>query len=266
MKTLIYQYWDGKERKGNLAGVELMKAYADKIGAEHVYEKDVNFRSDLGSYSSSYGMFKPIYEYGDYDYVMYADCDVVPKDNCDENIFEFLGDHDVGICEEPNAPSARKKYTIGGGINNKNDEAWVDLVERKWNVTMPRTLDGLPKVYNSGMVLWSKAGMEKAREKLVDFGKYVNLVSVFKLPPFYTCDQHYIHAMLEVCEFNWKLMPYKWNSSVHYDPGVKQQPRPVIDLRKDNYNFVHIQLNGADNFDKNRIHRIVNQPVKDWNL
>ena len=266
MKTLIYQYWDGTERPGNTAGVELMKAYADRIGAKHVYEKDIKFRTNLGSYSSSYGMFKPILEDNDYDYIMYADCDVVPRDNCKENIFELLGDHDIGICEEPNAPSARKKYTIGGGINNKNDEAWVDLIERKWNVTMPRTLDGLPKVYNSGMVLWSKAGMEKAREKLVDFAKYVNLINVFKLPPFYTCDQHYIHAMLEVCNFNWKVMPYKWNSSVHYDPGNKQQPRPVIDLRKDNCNFVHIQLNGADNFDKDKIHRIVNKPIEEWEL
>ena len=266
MKTIIYQYWDGIEKPGNKAGVELMKQYADKIGADHVYEKDANFITNIGSYSSSYGLFKAIYEYSDYDYVMYADCDLVPRDDCTENIFENLGDHDIGICEEPNAPLARKKYTIGGGINNKNDEAWVSLIEKKWNVTLPRTKDGLPKVYNSGMVLWSKAGMEKAREKLYDFGKYVNLINAFKLPPFYTCDQHYIHAMLEVCNFNWIQMPYKWNSSVHYDPGVKIQPRPVIDLRKKDYNFVHIQINGADNFSKEKIHTIVNKPVKEWQL
>jgi hypothetical protein len=86
------------------------------------------------------------------------------------------------------------------------------------------------------------------------------------MPSFNTCDPPYIHAMLEVCEFNWKTMPYKWNSSVHYDPGVKSQPRPVIDLRKENCNFVHIQLNGADNFDEEKINRIVNLPDNEWNL
>ena len=268
MKTLIYQCWDGEERKGNLAGVKLMKDYADKIGAEHIYEHNPQFRTDLGSYSPNYGKFKPVYEHGDYDYVMYADCDVVPRDNCTENIFEMFDDEmvEIGICEEPNAPLARSKYTIGGGINNANDERWVELVEKKWPVKMPRTSSGLPKVYNSGMILWSKTGMEKAREDFFDFGKYVKLMNAFNMPAFYTCDQPYIHAMLEVCDFNWKTIPYKWNSSVHYDPGNKTAPRPVIDLRKDNCNFVHIQLNGADNWSEDKIHRVVNLPVSEWQI
>ena len=263
MKTLIYQCWDGKERSGNLAGQALMKAYADKIGSDYVYEHNPQFRTDLGSYSANYGKFKPIYEYNDYDFVMYADSDVVPKDDCKENIFEGF-DAELGICEEPNAPLTRNKHTIGGGINNANDEKWVELIEKKWPVKMPRTKSGLPKVYNSGMLLWSNDGMKKARDKFYDFAKYVKLMTAFKMPPFYTCDQPYIHAMLEVCKFDWKTMPYKWNSSVHYDPSVKTAPRPVIDLRKDNYNFVHIQLNGADNWDSNKIHRVVNLTVNEW--
>lgn len=268
MKALIYQYWDGNEKQGNLTGVELMKDYAEAIGVDHVYEHDTKYKTGLGQYSSSYGMFKPILEENDYDYIMYADCDVVPRENCKDNIFEEFktANAEIGICEEINAPAARKKYSIGGGINNANDEKWVDLMERKFKVQLPRTKDGLPKVYNSGMVLWSKAGMEKAREKLYSFEKYVNLCTVFKLPSFYTCDQPYLHAMLEVCNFKWTTMPYKWNSSVHYDPGNKQPPRPVIDMRGNDCKFVHIQLNGADNFDADKIKRIVNNPVKDWNL
>ena len=266
MKNLIYQCWDGDERSGNLAGIEAMEKYADKIGAEYVYEHNPKWRTDLGSYTANYGKFKPVYAYEDYDNVMYADCDLVPRDDCGENIFESIKDYEIGICEEVNAPLARKRHTIGGGINNANDEKWVGLVEKKWPVTMPRTTSGLPRVYNSGMILWSKDGMKKAREKFYPFEKYVKFTKAFNLPSFYTCDQPYIHAMLEVCEFNWKTMPYKWNSSVHYDPGVKSQPRPVIDLRKENCNFVHIQLNGADNFDKEKINRIVNLPVDEWNL
>lgn len=265
MKNLIYQCWDGPEKSGNLAGVEAMKKYADRIGVEHIYEHNPKWKTNLGSYSANYSKFKPVYEYSNYDHVMYADCDLVPKENCTENIFEnFNGD--LGICEEYNAPLARKKYTIGGGINNKNDEKWVKLIEKKWRVTMPRNTQGLPKVYNSGMLLWSKKGMKEARAKFYDFEKYVALITAFRLPPFYTCDQPFIHAMLEVCKLDWKQMPYKWNSSVHYDPGNKVHPRPIIDLRKDNCNFVHIQLNGADNWTWDTINRVVNQPKEQWGI
>lgn len=270
MKTLIYQCWDGPQRTGNMYGTVQMEKYAKRIGADYHYDLDANFRTDLGQYSPNYTKFRPVldnifYDMG-YDYIMYADCDVVPREGLEENIFEQLGDHDIGICEEVNAPIARKRHTIGGGINNANDEKWVDIIEKKWPVTMPRTMTGLPKVYNSGMLLWSKNGIEKARKELFDFAKYVKLINAFKLPSFYTCDQPYIHAMLEVCHFDWKVMPYKWNSSVHYDPAVKTQPRPIIDLRKENCNFVHIQINGADNFRGDKINRIVNLPVEEWDL
>lgn len=269
MKTLIYQCWDGSERPGNMAGIEAMKKYANKIGSDYKYEHNPKFRTDLGSYSPNYGKFKPIYEdeYLEYDYVAYIDCDVNPVDDLEESIFDqFIDtDYEVGICEEINAPLARKKYTIGGGINNANDEKWVEIVEKKWPVKMPRTKDGLPRVFNTGVIVYSNAGLRKAREKLFDFAKYVQLAQAFRLPAFYTCDQPYFHAMLEVCEFNWKIMPYAWNSSVHFDPGVKQHPRPVIDLRR-NAKLVHIQINGADDWDANKIYRITNLPVKEWKL
>jgi len=271
MKTLIYQCWDGLKRTGNMAGVEEMKKYADRIGSEYLFEHNPGWLAgDIGRYSVNYNKFKPVIhpdiQNENYDMIMYADCDVVPRNGLEENIFDQLGDHDVGICEEVNAPVTRKRHTIGGGINNENDEKWIEIIEKKWPVTMPRTKTGLPKVYNSGMLLWSRKGMQKARQNFFDFGKYAQLMRAFKMPDFYGCDQPYIHAMLEVCHFDWKTIPYKWNSSVHYDPGVKTQPRPVIDLRSKGYNFVHIQLNGADNFDADKINRIVNLPVDQWQI
>lgn len=269
MKELIYQYWDGPERPGNLAGIKATKAYADRVGAHHRYDHNVKFREDLGLYSPNFGKFKPIFDESldEYDYITYMDCDVIPVDYCSESIFHYFASTgaEVGICEEWNAPVARKNYTIGGGINNENDERWVSIIEKKWPVVMPRTNEGLPKVYNTGVLVFSRSGIMKARETLFDFAKYVNLMEVFKFPKFYACDQPYFHAMLEVCKFNWITMPYKWNSSVHYNPGVKTHPRPVVDLR-DGSNFVHVQLNGADNWDEEKIMRVVNLPVAEWNL
>ena len=60
-------------------------------------------------------------------------------------------------------------------------------------------------------------------------------------------------------------MDYKWNSSVHYTPGTSGDNRPVTDLR-DNPNFVHIQLRGADNWNEDKIIRVTNLPVGDWKL
>ena len=50
--------------------------------------------------------------------------------------------------------------------------------------------------------------------------------------------------------------------TAHYQPGTKD-PRPVVDLR-DSANFVHVQLAGANNFDKVKMNRVVNKPVNEW--
>lgn len=267
MKTAIYQYYDGQSTSGNDAGRKAMEEYATRIGADYIYEQDPRWRTDLGRYSPHYGTFKPIYtdSFYEYDYIMYADTDVFPREGLEENIFEGF-DAEVGICEEHNAPLARKLHTIGGGINNKNDEKWCSVIKEVYGKDMPRTSSGLPKVYNSGMIVWSKQGMEKARKNFKKFASFQAVVKGAGLPDFYTCDQPYIHAMLEVCEFDWVTMPYKWNSSVHYDPASKVKPRKIIDLREEDYNFVHIQMNGADNWSEEKLHRITNLPVEEWQI
>lgn len=268
MKTVIYQYWDGPTTSGNEAGRKAMKEYADRIGSDYIYEHEPKFVTNLGRYSPHYGSFKPIYteSFHEYDYVMFADTDVFPVEGLEENIFEqfYDTDYEIGICEEWNAPDARVKHTIGG-INNYNDEQWVKLIEDVFNVKMPRNEKGLPRVYNSGVVVYSNYGLLKAKYKFTKFEQYVTMVQTKGLPSFYTCDQPYLHAMLEIGKFKWKTMDYKWNSSVHYKPGTKGPQRPVNDLR-DNANLVHIQLGGADNLSESTLHRITNLPVDQWQI
>jgi lipopolysaccharide biosynthesis glycosyltransferase len=268
MKCIIYQYWDGVETSGNIAGVELMKEYSDRIGVDHLYEHNPKFQTNLGAYSPHYGSFKPIFteSFYDYDYVLFTDTDVVPVNNLEENIFEEFAETnaELGICEEWNAPEIRLKHTIAG-INNANDEKWVRMIEENFQVEMPRTNNGLPRIYNSGVVVYSNDGMLKAKNNFIDFSKYISMVKSINLPAFYTCDQPYLHSMLEASKLNWITMDYKWNSSVHYDPSSRQSPRKVNDLRN-NSNFVHIQLNGADNFNKDQINEVVNFPLEKWTL
>jgi hypothetical protein len=40
----------------------------------------------------------------------------------------------------------------------------------------------------------------------------------------------------------------------------------VHDGRTDKTNFVHVQISGADNMDTDAHYRMVNLPVKDWNI
>lgn len=264
-KKLIYQYWDGTPTSECEASVKAMKNYAEEIGAEHLFELGPKFVTDLGKYSPHYGQFKVVFDesFDKYDQILFTDTDVFPVEDLQESIFDELAPtDDIGIVEEWQQTEVRKKHTVAG-INHQNDLQWARIVENKWDVQMPRAKCGSVKAYNSGVVLWNRSGLEKAKKNFVPFKEYVNLIRAAGLPVFYTCDQPYLHAMLEVAELNWKSMDYKWNSSVHYVPGTSGR-RPVNDLRNDEANFVHVQLAGATNFDEERLHRVVNMPVWAW--
>jgi hypothetical protein len=269
MKTAVYQYWDGPQCSGNDAGSFAMKQYANKIGADYFYDDNPGFVTDLGKYSPHYGAFKPLFDnrFDDYDYILFVDTDVWPVEHTTENIFDqFVGtDVEVGICEEADQPLVRLTVDVGG-INGANDKRWLQMIESTFQVKLPVTEQGLPRVYNSGVVVYSKAGRLKAQQKFVQFGKYVSMVQAIGLPPFYTCDQPYLHAMLEVCKFNWITMDSKWNSSVHYVPKTGGNPRPVVDLRTPETNFVHVQLNGKHHFSASKLWDITNLPVDQWKL
>ena len=188
MKNLIYQYWDGKILPGCQAGVDNMKAYAARIGADYLFEHNPRFVTNLGQYSPHYGAFKPIYDekFHKYDNILFADTDVFVVDRLEENIFENF-DADIGICTESFQPKFRTKST--GQISSTNDEKWASAVKAKWNAEMQRTPEGLLKVYNSGVVLYSNKGLLKAKEKFIPFTEYVNLIKSTGLGSFYTCDQ-----------------------------------------------------------------------------
>ena len=62
MRNIIYQYWDGTMNSGAIYGAKVMKEYANRIGAEYLFEDNPRFRSDLGAYSPHYGQFKIVYD------------------------------------------------------------------------------------------------------------------------------------------------------------------------------------------------------------
>lgn len=258
---LVYQFYEGNLTSGNKAGVHLMKEYCNRIGVKHLFELNPTWpkeariqRKNLGKYNPHYGAFKFIFDekFDSYDSIMFCDCDVVPVDNLSESPFDEFN-QEIGICEEYMMPDLRTKFNIGG-INIHNDKKYANLCEQKYNVVMSKDSLGRPRVFNSGMVIYSKEARIKARQIFPDFKEYCQLVSR-NLPPFYQGDQNYLNAMLP--KFKWQLMDYKWNSQIFFKPGTSGDNRPIADYRS-NPNFVHVQLRGADNYTYDKLKQIVN--------
>ena len=55
-----------------------------------------------------------------------------------------------------------------------------------------------------------------------------------------------------------------WNSYVHFVTGPLALQDSINDSRNKSTKFVHVQLSGADYFDNEKIHRIVNSPRSKW--
>lgn len=264
MRNLIYQYWDGNLLPGVHAGVANMKRYAKSIGAEYLFEHNSKFVTNLGRYSPHYGSFKPIYttRFHDYDHVLFADTDVFTVEGLKESIFEGF-DAELGICTEPFQPKQRKK--VPGLLSSATDERWASVIESKWKVKMPRTQEGLLKVYNSGVVLYSNRGLLAARKRFVPFKQYVNLIKANKIKTFYTSDQSYLHAMLKVAKMDYVELDNGWNSYVHhYHTDTTKKVLKINDMRTKDTKFVHIQLKGADHLDGAKLERITNLPMDKW--
>ena len=265
--NLIYQYWDGPMTSGVEAGVKAMNAYADRIGVEYLFELNPKFVTNLGKYSPHYGQFKIAFDpkFDHYDHILFADTDVFPIDNLEDSIFDRLHDADVGICTEPMQPEIRETNT--GQINKANDERWADIVKKLYNANVPRDIKGRVKVYNSGVVLYNRNALNTIKTKFVKFDHYVNTIRSASLPPFYTCDQPYLHAMLFASGLNVQELNNGWNSIVHFiGPKDSSGNRAVNDQRDYDTKFVHIQLSNADYFDSDKLWRITNLPEKDWKL
>lgn len=265
--NLIYQYWDGNLTPGVEAGIRAMKIYADRIGADYLFEHNPKFVTHLGKYSPHYGQFKVAYSlnFRSYNNILFCDTDVFPVDSLQDNIFEQLQGAELGICTEPHQPEIRATNT--SQINKANDDAWANIVKNHYGADVARTADGLVKVYNSGVVLYNESVLQKIRDYFEPFADYVNTIKNYGLPPFYTCDQPYLHAMIFAKNINYIELDNGWNRIVHFiGPKDIAGNRAVYDKRDSNTKFVHIQLSDADNFDANKLWRITNMEQRDWNL
>jgi hypothetical protein len=265
MKNLIYQYWLGKPGIAVQAGIDNMKAYAERIGAEYRFVKDPKWAAKYCDIPAYYNAFEPVYnkDFWEYDNILFADTDVFAVEGLEENIFDQDVGH-IGICDEPHKEISHLKTK--SHINTASDERWNKLMVDKYGKEMPRNESGNLKIFNSGVVLYTNEGLRHAHDNWVGFQGYINHCRNAGLNKFYSIDQNYLHAMLTIGEMDYTVMHSGWNSYVHYDGDSKTTPRAVIDTRTEETKLVHVQLRNADNQDANWHKVVVNQPVSEWKL
>lgn len=268
MKNLIYQVWAGEMRPACKYSVKLLKEYADRIGVEYKLDVNPNTASKYvaGDDSKYFEWLNPIVDnsFLDYDNVCVLDLDVFPVNNLNESIFE-QPIVNFGVCTEPFQGRYRESTRIRGGISKSNDERWALEVKKQYGSIMPRDNNGHLKVYNAGVVIFTKEGMKLAREKFIPYQQYIDTMTKAGLNRFYTVDQNYFHAMM-VTSGDYTEIDNGWNSYIHSVTGPLALQDSINDSRNKSTKLVHIQLSGVDYFEDQKIDRIVNLPRSKWNI
>jgi hypothetical protein len=262
--NLIYQQWAGKPKRSAFFGSEEMAAYAARIGATHRFVRRFQPHLQLGEASKYWDKLLPLWDGScdDADNLMIADTDLFPVSGMSASIFEtFIGE--IGMCTEPLQPALRAGSAYG--ICRDQDERWARMVEKEWGGRMPRDKDGALKVYNAGLIMLSREGLQLARKLFVAPQQYIDACARHKVYKFYALDQNYMHAMAFSMGLKMQELDNKWNCYVHYLTRAREIVG-VIDPRTPQTRMVHVQLRGADDYDDRTLHRIVNLPQAQWRL
>ena len=265
MKNIIYQYWKGDLKPGVVYSTELIKKYAEKIGAEYRFDHNKIIAGKVCSIPIYYEPANPLVDpyFDDYDNVALIDIDVFPVENLNENLFDQLDGEDVGICTEPDQPFFRSTMNVSD-ITYENDVRWAQFLKDKWNVKYSYDEKDRPMVYNTGVVVISKEGLKKMKTQWPSFQEYVNSMQTLRLARFYYLFQDYFSAFIHMDGFKFKKLHNGWNSYMH---KLRSHPNATInDTRTEDTKLVHIMFRTADDWPKEALYQVTNLPVKDWKL
>ncbi len=265
MRNMIYQYWKGPTKPGVEASVKLMKAYAERIGAEHRFDHNITIASNLCDVPIYYEPANPLVDksFDDYDNVALIDIDVFPVDGLTDSLFDQIGDADAAICTEPKQPMFRQIYNVAG-ITNENDVEWANLLKKTWGITYSYDAKSRPLVYNTGVIVISKAGLQKMKTEWPKFQEYIDVTRRRGLPRFYTLFQDYFSAFIHKPGFNFKSLDNSWNCYMH---KVGSHPNANIgDNRTPDAKLVHVMFRTADDWSEEVLWRVTNRPIAEWNL
>jgi len=263
MKNIIYQYWKGDLKPGVVYSTELIKKYAEKIGAEYRFDHNKTIAGKVCSIPIYYEPANPLVDpyFDDYDNVALIDIDVFPVENLNENLFDQLDGEDAGICTEPDQPFFRSTMNVSD-ITYENDMRWARFLKDKWNVKYSYDEKDRPMVYNTGVVVISKEGLKKMKTQWPSFQEYVNSIQSLRLARFYYLFQDYFSAFIHMDGFKFKKLHNGWNSYMH---KLRSHPNATInDTRTEDTKLVHIMFRTADDWPRETLWAITNSPMEEW--
>lgn len=228
---------------------ELFASYARKHSAEYVFEENPQYFRN--KYARYYNALRPIFDsrFHNYDHILFVDMDVVPLSACREDVFESPIEH-IGMVEEVDQPELRSNML--GRINAKNDKRWARIVKAVWGVQVPLDELGRPKVFNSGVVLYTKAGLNFARNNFPSVRLYQYIMTLAGLPRFYRLDQNYLGAFIGKSGCGFSTLSDGWNSQVTSIKTLSGDD-VLVDQRNALTKFVHMQHRGKNKMNQGNV-------------
>ncbi|WP_170973384.1 glycosyltransferase [Rhizobium sp. FKY42] len=236
MKTLIYQFWKGEVPDYARLSRRLFRDYADRHGADYFFEENPTFFT--GKYAEYYHAVRPVWDpdFHNYDRVIYVDADVFPKDNASGEILTTPVNH-IGMVEELAQPQLRKGRK--SPIRHSNDMRWAAFGSAFFHSTPPRTADRSPRVFNSGVIAYTREGMVAAYQHFPQIRTYVMAMRLALLPRFYRLDQNYLGISCFRAGMQFTALEQRWNRILEQgDIGEDYLARET----KSDTAFVHWQV------------------------
>ena len=237
MTSLIYQYWKGSRPEYSYASEEAFRNYADSIKADyHLGNGQINLRCLHKRYFAALlPVLKP--DFDKYDSILYVDMDVMPAPDLKQNIFDLAEGH-IMMSEEGCQPELRTN--MQGKINSTNDIKWANIVEQTWAKRPLEDHLKRPRVFNSGVVLYTREGIAAIRNKFPSILRYQIAMKLRRLPKFYSFDQNYLNAFINLDGIDFRPLAEKWNSQLlQYFDGAGRSH--ILDRRETDTCFTHVQ-------------------------
>lgn len=246
MHCLIYQYRIGHLPAYAQVSRQSFETYAKTIGAD--YRFDHNPRFFRGKYASYHTALRPIFDraFHIYDRVLFTDMDVVPTAGLTENIFDQPIGH-FAMVEEREQPARREAMDPkqGGQISAAHDQTWAETVRRAYGIDVPRDALGRPRVFNSGVVLYSGEGLRTLHRYVPRPGFYRFRMQLARLPRFYKLDQNFLGAFTNHPKLTFTPLPQRWNAQV-ISLHNADKTATLLDERTPESCLIHVQHTGRN--------------------
>ncbi len=237
MSNLIYQYWRGDIPEYVHAVKALFSAYAERVGADYLFEHNPKFIRTFNA--TYYSALRPVFDkrFHRYDNVLFADMDVVAVDALPHDIFREDFGH-IAMAEEVEQPVLRTNMT--GKIRSENDLKWASVAEQTWDCSIIRDDAQRPRVFNSGVVLYSQEGLKIARKYAPSMSYYQVKMQFSGVPKFYRLDQNYLNLIAAMPQVDFTVLDGHWNAQVNL-VGTGHGNSKLLNEVDQNSRFIHLQ-------------------------